>query len=236
MHTGPAVNAGPRPLLRIENLTRHFPIMQGVFRRQVGTVKAVDGLDFEIPEGETLGLVGESGCGKSTTGRVILRLHPATAGRIEFGGEDITALEGEALRRLRRRMQDDLPGPAGQPEPRMTAGGIVGEPLREHGTARGKALAERWRRCSSRWASTPVSPPLPARVLRRPAPAHRGGPRPGPRPRVHRLRRADRRPRRLDPGPGGEPAGGPPGASRAHVPVHLARPRMIRHIRGFGWR
>ena len=143
MHTGPAVNAGPRPLLRIENLTRHFPIMQGVFRRQVGTVKAVDGLDFEIPEGETLGLVGESGCGKSTTGRVILRLHPATAGRIEFGGEDITALEGEALRRLRRRMQMIFQDPQDSLNPRMTAGGIVGEPLREHGTARGKALAER---------------------------------------------------------------------------------------------
>ena len=135
--------AAARPLLRVENLTRHFPIMQGVFRRQVGTVKAVDGLDFEILEGETLGLVGESGCGKSTTGRVVLRLHPATAGRIEFGGEDITALEGEALRRLRRRMQMIFQDPQDSLNPRMTAGGIVGEPLREHGTARGKALAER---------------------------------------------------------------------------------------------
>ena len=137
------MNVEPRPLLQVENLTRHFPIMQGVFRRQVGTVKAVDGLDFEILEGETLGLVGESGCGKSTTGRVILRLHPATAGRIEFGGEDITALEGEALRRLRRRLQMIFQDPQDSLNPRMTAGGIVGEPLREHGTARGKALAER---------------------------------------------------------------------------------------------
>ena len=133
----------PEPLLRVERLTRHFPIMQGVFRRQVGTVKAVDGVDFEILEGETVGLVGESGCGKSTTGRTILRLHPATAGRIEFGGEDITALEGEALRRLRRRMQMIFQDPQDSLNPRMTAGGIVGEPLREHGTARGKALAER---------------------------------------------------------------------------------------------
>ena len=133
----------PEPLLRVERLTRHFPIMQGVFRRQVGTVKAVDGVDFEILEGETVGLVGESGCGKSTTGRAILRLHPATAGRIEFRGEDITALEGEALRRLRRRMQMIFQDPQDSLNPRMTAGGIVGEPLREHGTARGKALAER---------------------------------------------------------------------------------------------
>ena len=133
----------PEPLLRVERLTRHFPIMQGVFRRQVGTVKAVDGVDFEILEGETVGLVGESGCGKSTTGRTIVRLDPATAGRIEFGGEDITALEGEALRRLRRRMQMIFQDPQDSLNPRMTAGGIVGEPLREHGTARGKALAER---------------------------------------------------------------------------------------------
>ena len=137
------MSTAPEPLVRVERLTRHFPIMQGVFRRQVGTVKAVDGLDFEILEGETLGLVGESGCGKSTTGRVILRLHPATAGRIEFGGEDITALEGEALRRLRRRLQMIFQDPQDSLNPRMTAGGIVGEPLREHGTARGKALAER---------------------------------------------------------------------------------------------
>ena len=137
------MSSEPEPLLRVERLTRHFPIMQGVFRRQVGTVKAVDGVDFEILEGETVGLVGESGCGKSTTGRAILRLHPATAGRIEFRGEDITALEGEALRRLRRRMQMIFQDPQDSLNPRMTAGGIVGEPLREHGTARGKALAER---------------------------------------------------------------------------------------------
>ena len=86
MTGGPPVNAEGQPLLAVENLTKHFPVMQGVFRRQVGTVKAVDGLDFEIHERETLGLVGESGCGKSTAGRVILRLHSATAGRIVFRG------------------------------------------------------------------------------------------------------------------------------------------------------
>ena len=128
------------PLLAVENLTKHFPVMRGVFRRQVGTVKAVDGLDFEIRERETLGLVGESGCGKSTAGRVILRLHSATAGRIVFRGTDITSLEGEALRRLRPRMQMIFQDPQDSLNPRMTVGSIVGEPLLEHGAAKGRAL------------------------------------------------------------------------------------------------
>ena len=123
-----------QPLLAVENLTKHFPIMRGVFRRQVGTVKAVDGLDFEIRERETLGLVGESGCGKSTAGRVILRLHAATTGRIVFRGTDITSLEGEALRRLRPRMQMIFQDPQDSLNPRMTVGSIIGEPLLEHGT------------------------------------------------------------------------------------------------------
>ena len=131
------------PLLAVENLTKHFPIMQGVFRRQVGTVKAVDGLDFEIRERETLGLVGESGCGKSTAGRVILRLYDATAGRIVFRGADITAIEGERLRRLRPRMQMIFQDPQDSLNPRMTVGSIIGEPLLEHGTVKGRALQER---------------------------------------------------------------------------------------------
>ncbi len=137
------MNTEAQPLLAVENLTRHFPVMQGVFRREVGSVKAVDGLDFEIRERETLGLVGESGCGKSTAGRVILRLHPATAGRILFRGTDITSLEGEALRRLRPRMQMIFQDPQDSLNPRMTVGSIVGEPLREHGVAAGAALRER---------------------------------------------------------------------------------------------
>ena len=131
------------PLLAVENLTKHFPIMQGVFRRQVGTVRAVDGLDFEIRERETLGLVGESGCGKSTAGRVILRLHDATAGRIVFRGTDITSVDGESLRRLRPRMQMIFQDPQDSLNPRMTVGSIIGEPLVEHGTVRGRALQER---------------------------------------------------------------------------------------------
>ena len=132
-----------QPLLAVENLTKHFPIMRGVFRRQVGTVKAVDGLDFEIRERETLGLVGESGCGKSTAGRVILRLHAATTGRIVFRGTDITSLEGEALRRLRPRMQMIFQDPQDSLNPRMTVGSIIGEPLLEHGTVKTRALQAR---------------------------------------------------------------------------------------------
>ena len=132
-----------QPLLAVENLTKHFPVMQGVFRREVGSVKAVDGLDFEIRERETLGLVGESGCGKSTAGRVILRLHPATTGRILFRGTDITSLEGEALRRLRPRMQMIFQDPQDSLNPRMTVGSIIGEPLLEHGAAKGRALRDR---------------------------------------------------------------------------------------------
>ena len=131
------------PLLEVEGLTMHFPIMAGVFRRQVGTVRAVDGIDFNIREGETLGLVGESGCGKSTVARAILRLYEPTAGRVRFRGEDISRLSGQPLRRLRRRMQMVFQDPQASLNPRMTVGSIVGEPLFEHGLAKGEALARR---------------------------------------------------------------------------------------------
>ena len=119
-------------LLRVEGLKMHFPIMRGVIRHQVGAVRAVDGISFEIRSGETFGLVGESGCGKSTTGRVILQLYRATAGKVVFDGIDLTSLKGEALRVMRPRMQMIFQDPYASLNPRMTVGQIVGEPLDLH--------------------------------------------------------------------------------------------------------
>jgi len=121
------------PLVRVEGLTKHFPIHAGLFRRQVGVVSAVDEVTFDILPGETLGLVGESGCGKSTAGRTILRLYEATAGRILFRGTDLAALQGEQLRRMRPKMQMIFQDPQACLNPRMTVGSIISEPLDEHG-------------------------------------------------------------------------------------------------------
>ena len=92
------------PLLKVDNLVKHFPILAGVFQRQVGVVHAVDGISFEVRRSETFGLVGESGCGKSTAGRTILQLYRPTAGRVYFEGADLAMMKGEDLRRMRRRM------------------------------------------------------------------------------------------------------------------------------------
>jgi len=127
-------------LLRVEGLKKYFPIMKGVFRRKVGDIKAVDGVTFDIYKGETLGLVGESGCGKSTTGRVILQLFPVTEGKIVFDDQDLTQLHGEDLRRIRPKMQMIFQDPHASLNPRMTVGSIISEPLYEHRAARGKDL------------------------------------------------------------------------------------------------
>ena len=121
------------PLLRVDDLRMYFPITEGlVFEHHVGDVRAVDGVSFELRRGETLGLVGESGCGKSTTGRAIVRLYRPTSGRIEFDGVDITTLGGDQLRRMRRRMQMVFQDPYSSLNPRMNVAGIVGEPLEIH--------------------------------------------------------------------------------------------------------
>jgi oligopeptide transport system ATP-binding protein len=123
-------------ILKVDHLVKHFPIMRGtIFRKQVGAVRAVDDISFEVRRGETLGLVGESGCGKSTTGRAILQLHRPTSGHVLFEEVDLVRLKGEELRKMRRRMQMIFQDPYASLNPRMTIGEIIGEPLLVHNLA-----------------------------------------------------------------------------------------------------
>ncbi len=132
------------PLLSVSGLTKHFPVKRGiVFQSAVGTVRAVDGLSFDVAPGETLALVGESGCGKSTTGRLVLRLIEATEGTIRFAGRDVRGLGRGALRDLRRDMQIIFQDPYASLNPRLTVGETLAEPLRLHGLASGAALRKR---------------------------------------------------------------------------------------------
>ena len=119
-------------LLKVDGLVKHFPITRGIFRKQVGTVKAVDGVSFDIKERETLGLVGESGCGKSTTGRVILQLLKATSGKVFFKGNELTSISRTDLRKKRPQMQMIFQDPQDSLNPRMTVGSIISEPMLEH--------------------------------------------------------------------------------------------------------
>jgi oligopeptide transport system ATP-binding protein len=119
-------------LVEADDLKVHFPIRSGIFKAVKGTVKAVDGVTFEIRRGETLGLVGESGCGKSTIGRALIRLRDATAGRVYFDGVDLGSLKAEDLRKMRRRMQIIFQDPYGSLDPRMTVESIIAEPLDTH--------------------------------------------------------------------------------------------------------
>jgi oligopeptide/dipeptide ABC transporter ATP-binding protein len=129
----PEAMADPRALLQVRGLKKHFPIYGGLFRRKVATVFAVDGIDFDVFEGETFSLVGESGCGKTTLGRTILRLTEPTAGTIQFKGQDITGMSQNDLRPLRRRMQIIFQDPFGSLNPRMPVSDIIGEGLLAQG-------------------------------------------------------------------------------------------------------
>ena len=122
------------PLVKVRNLVKHFPITAGIFKRQVGAVKAVDDISFDIYPGETLGLVGESGSGKSTTGRTLLQLYKPTSGQVIFEGQDLTQLPANGIRKARRQMQMIFQDPYASLNPRMVVGEIVAEPLKTHKT------------------------------------------------------------------------------------------------------
>lgn len=130
-------------LVQVTNLKKHFPIRRGVIRRQVGAVQAVDGVTFDIYKGETLGLVGESGCGKSTTGRAILQLLKPTEGEVRYEDRELTVLTKNELRKARRNMQMIFQDPYASLNPRMTVGRIIGEPLEIHNIGNAKSQKER---------------------------------------------------------------------------------------------
>jgi oligopeptide transport system ATP-binding protein len=130
---GVGASAGGAALLDVRDLQTHFPIRSGLLQRTVGYVKAVDGVSFSIKPGECLGLVGESGCGKTTVGRTLLKLIPATGGTVSFDGTDVYKASGRALQKLRQHMQIIFQDPAGSLNPRMRIAGIVGEPMVVHG-------------------------------------------------------------------------------------------------------
>jgi oligopeptide/dipeptide ABC transporter ATP-binding protein len=138
--TAPVAGAdGAEPLVQVRDLTKHFPITRGILiQRKIGSVRAVDGVSFEVKRGETLGIVGETGCGKSTTARLVMRLLDATSGEVRFDGRDITPLKGAPLKAVRREMQMIFQDPYSSLNPRKTVGSIIAEPFVIHGLHRDK--------------------------------------------------------------------------------------------------
>ena len=177
------------PLVEVRDLRVWFPIKSGiVLDRHVGDVKAVDGIDLVVWRGETLGLVGESGCGKSTVGRTLLRLYEPTSGQVLFDERDITGISEGQMRPLRRRMQMIFQDPYASLNPRHSIGKIVGEPLRVHGVgSRARDGCARSRAPDDGRPARGCREPVPARVLRWAAPAHRARSCARAEPRVSRL-------------------------------------------------
>ena len=227
------------PLMEVRDLEKHFPLTRGiVLARRAGAVKAVDGVSFDVLRGETLGIVGETGCGKSTTARLMMRLLEPTAGTVRFEGEDITRLRGAQAEGGPARAADGLPGSL-----------LLAEPAQDGRLDRRRAVRDPRPAQRSRGAPRAgdgvdgpgrVEPralqPLPARVLRRPAPADRRRARARARPEAADRRRAGLRARRLDPGAGAEPAARAPARdgpdARADLPRPLGRAAHVRSRRG----
>jgi len=137
-------DATPEPLLEVRDLVKHFPISRGiVIQRRIGAVRAVDGVSFDVGRGETLGIVGETGCGKSTTARLIMRLLDATGGQVRFDGQDVARLKGARLKAVRREMQMIFQDPYSSLNPRKTVGSIVAEPFAIHGLEQGSGERKR---------------------------------------------------------------------------------------------
>jgi oligopeptide/dipeptide ABC transporter ATP-binding protein len=139
----PSANGSGEVLMEVRDLVKHFPIRKGLLQRQVGAVRAVDGVSFDVLQGETLGLVGESGCGKSTTARLLLRLMQPTSGSIRFHGDEIATIKGSRLKDLRREMQMIFQDPYSSLNPRKTVGSIIADPLVIHGLAKGDGERKR---------------------------------------------------------------------------------------------
>ena len=139
------MNTDNEVLVRVQDLVMHFPIYRGVIRRQVGAVRAVDGVSLEIRKGETLGLVGESGCGKTTVGRTILQLYKPTSGHVYYKDTDLTKLRSEPMRMMRKDLQMIFQDPYASLNPRMTVRDIIGDPMLAFGEASGKQIDERVR-------------------------------------------------------------------------------------------
>ena len=218
--------SGAKPMLTVEGLKMYFPVKSsGLFRRTIGHVQAVDGVDFQIGAGESLGLVGESGCGKSTTGRLVTRLYEPTEGRIDFDGRDIAHISPGELKPLRRDIQMIFQDPYTSLNPRHTVGSIVGAPLEIHNIVPKKQVLTRVQELLE------VVGLNPEHYNRYPA-EFSGGQRQRIgiaraltlQPEDPGRRRAGLRARRLDPGAGGQPAQGPAGRVQHRVPVHRPRP------------
>ncbi len=197
-------------LLAINNLYKTFPVNSGFGKTAVA--KAVDGVTLSIARGEALGLVGESGCGKSTLGRLALRLLEPTSGSVSFEGKDLSSLDKQALRELRKKMQIIFQDPFASLNPRMRILEIITEPLVIHGLAKDDELEERGAALLEK-VGLPVDAlqTLSARILRRPAPAHRHSTRPRERTVVHRGGRAGLGARCVGPGADHQSARGPAG-------------------------